>query len=397
MRSVVRSVLIPSVLLILGESVASQNPAYHGQSATREETVDRLKVDGWWPTKTNAARADFLGPKECATCHSDEANTWSETPMAHASVRASDAPLPFTAKPFLFASENLRYELGATSDGVSLSVTKGVRSKSVSLLWAFGVGRRGQTYIYESDGAFYESHLSYYRSLDGLEITSGHETLVPSEVDNALGLRLERQVAEHCFRCHTTASVTSTGFDPEKSFAGVTCEACHGPGAKHVSAMKAGHLEEGRNAILNPRYLNPVASVEFCGACHRTWADAAWFANEIVGVRFQPYRLEESRCWGDGDARLNCTACHNPHKPLTETLSSYDKNCLVCHARASQALRRIRRTRSCRVGTRNCVTCHMPQTVIPSMHSRFTDHRIRIVRNRNASESRKSTSPPRRP
>ena len=54
---------------------------------------------------------------------------------------------------------------------------------------------------------------------------------------------------------------------------GVTCEACHGPGAKHVNLMDEEKPAEARLAIFNPRRLNPVALVDFCGACHRTWND----------------------------------------------------------------------------------------------------------------------------
>jgi hypothetical protein len=29
---------------------------------------------------------------------------------------------------------------------------------------------------------------------------------------------------------------------------------------------------------------------------------------------------------------------------------------------------------------RNCVSCHMPKYAVPEMHFRFTDHLIRVVR-----------------
>ena len=69
--------------------------------------------------------------------------------------------------------------------------------------------------------------------------------------------------------------------------------------------MKSGKIEEGRRAILNPQKLSAVASVDFCGACHRTWADVLQTqVTGVANVRFQPYRLESSKCWGRGDARL---------------------------------------------------------------------------------------------
>src|ERR1700744_3123255 len=104
--------------------------------------------------------------------------------------------------------------------------------------------------------------------------------------------------------------------------------------------MKGGKIDEGRRAILNPKKLDAVASVDFCGACHRTWADVILGEQKlrsVMNVRFQPYRLEDSKCWrnSNGDARLACIACHNPHEQLNQNASSYDANCLTCHSAAS--------------------------------------------------------------
>jgi len=54
--------------------------------------------------------------------------------------------------------------------------------------------------------------------------------------------------------------------------------------------------------------------VDYCGSCHRTWWDVTLDESPgLKSLRFQPYRLENSRCWGKGDARLTCVACHDPH------------------------------------------------------------------------------------
>ena len=119
---------------------------------------------------------------------------------------------------------------------------------------------------------------------------------------------------------------------------GISCEACHGAGAKHVAATKAGDLDLGEAAIVNPKYLKPVELVDFCGACHTTWWDAKRIgATGVANVRFQPYRLECSRCWGKGDARLTCISCHNPHQPLVRESRAYDNRCLSCHASSKQS------------------------------------------------------------
>jgi len=146
--------------------------------------------------------------------------------------------------------------------------------------------------------------------------------------------------------------------------------------------MKEGNLDAGLAAIVNPKDLKPVDSVDFCGACHTTWWDAKrTAATGVANVRFQPYRLESSHCWGNGDARLTCVSCHNPHQPLVREARAYDKRCLSCHANSKQSKSTTDQPgAACPVGKEDCVTCHMPRYEVPDMHYQYTDHRIRIVK-----------------
>jgi hypothetical protein len=101
----------------------------------------------------------------------------------------------------------------------------------------------------------------------------------------------------------------------------------------------------------------------------------------IVAVRFQPYRLEKSRCWGSaGDPRITCIACHDPHKPLVRDLTAYDAKCLACHRSLAGQSPPHAIAPACKVSARNCAGCHMPRYEIPQTHAFFTDHDIRIVR-----------------
>jgi hypothetical protein len=53
-------------------------------------------------------------------------------------------------------------------------------------------------------------------------------------------------------------------------------------------------------------------------------------------IRFQPFRLEESRCWKGASKRLTCVTCHDPHAPLIQNSAHYDHVCLRCHSRDSK-------------------------------------------------------------
>jgi hypothetical protein len=118
----------------------------------------------------------------------------------------------------------------------------------------------------------------------------------------------------------------------------------------------------------------------FCGGCHRTWETVIrtrkWGE---LNVRFQPYRLANSKCFNGADPRIACTACHDPHRNLVRNDAKYyASKCLACHATEASAAKNT--AKHCPVSKDNCATCHMPKVELPGSHATFTDHQIRIVR-----------------
>lgn len=386
-HDVVRSVknaprLAIAFLLCVVTGVATMSQT-GGLSSISLPTEVHVQNPGWWPTKGEPSRQEYAGAEECTKCHAGKAATYRTTAMAHAAATAAGSEdlrehdrLSLQVGPF-------NYQILTSGEASVLSVADATSSLSRPLAWAFGEAHMGQTYVYEQNDSFYEGHLSFFTSLQALDITPGQAHSVPASLEDAAGRRMDLQEARKCFGCHTTASTTRNQFNPHDAIAGITCEGCHGPGMRHVSAMRLGTEDAPGNLIFNPRRLGPVDSVDFCGACHRTWQDVV--KNQQVGlgvynVRFGPYRLENSRCWGNGDARITCTACHDPHKRLVTEEASYDSACMQCHVARGAIQNADRRGASCPVATEKCVTCHMPKYEPPGLHSKFTDHWIRVIR-----------------
>jgi hypothetical protein len=383
--------LAGSALVLLGIASCTahtQTPAVNGVSLT---TQDRKDDPGWWPTKGDAPRSQYVGSETCAGCHGRIAALQQTTPMFHAGARATDA-LILKAQPQLtFREPAFSFSLTRNAAGVTFFVTDGTRQSTVPVVWAFGAGEYGQTYILQKNGTYTESRVSYYTSLKALDITPGQSNTTTQGVEDALGKKLDNETTASCFQCHTSEAVTAGVLNSDKAIPGVTCESCHGPGAKHVAAMRDHDDENSPPTIMNPKYLSASDSVDFCGACHRTWSDVAMGMPTNMGaakVRFQPYRLEMSRCWGAGvDARITCIACHDPHQPLVHELSAYDAKCLACHSGAKGSTTRVS-SKTCNVGTSRCASCHMPKVEVPEAHAAFTDHFIRVVHS-NEPEGRK--------
>jgi hypothetical protein len=366
------------VLLILCFCTArGQNTANSGlPRLTSEHVAD----SGWWPTKGTAPQSAYAGSAACATCHRGIAETQAQTPMFKAASHAADAAVLRQHPNLQYSEGDLHYSLTRQDDRAMLRIENGGHVLAAPVPWAIGNGEIGQTYLLKKGETYYESRLSYFPALSNIDITPGHTHKLPTTLEQAVGMPQEPATAQRCFGCHTTASTVSGAFDPENSTPGIGCEACHGPSAAHVLAAK-----QGKNNVptpFNPSTLAPRDSVEFCGACHRTPADVAVEMPKdlgVIGIRFSAYRLERSQCWGaNGDARLTCIACHDPHKPLVTDTASYDSKCLQCHASTGHRAA-AHQAPACTVASKDCASCHMPRYELKIAHTTMTDHFIRIV------------------
>jgi hypothetical protein len=350
-------------------------------------TEDHLADPGFWPTQAGVSRSDYSGPEACRECHAEKFADQSKTDMRRTAFNVDTAEALRTHPKLQFAVGPYHYLIETNAQHSLYTVTNGKETLSSPLLWAFGTPRIGQSYLFKrDDGRFYEARVTYFTTLKGLGFTPARDLLAPKDVEEAMDRPVPQGEVKKCFSCHTTAAVIGGEFDEQHLIPGVTCEACHGPGAKHVADMKQlmkGDLNAAAQTdIFNSAHLAPNDAVDFCGACHATWWDVRLTGTTGPSTtRSAPYRLVTSKCWGkSGDARLVCTACHDPHLQLQTDEASYDPACLRCHnTTAGAALNAEHPGKACPVAKRDCASCHMPKVYVKEMHDNFTDHRIRIV------------------
>jgi cytochrome c554/c'-like protein len=341
----------------------------------------------WRPSKKNTT---YTGPKACAKCHAEESAKQHLTAMGRALEPVATSEILRANRRMTYRSGPYAHEIVRRGDQSLYTVTDGVNTISEPILYTFGQGKAGQTYIFRHDGAFYESRISFYKDIQGLDVTIGYPRDIPPSLDVAAGRRISMDEARNCFSCHATAAAYGSQLQLDRLIPGVTCEACHGPGADHIAAMESRHFKDKR--IFNPGKMDAdELSQEFCGSCHRSAEQV--ISNKLlrglITVRFQPYRMFTSRAHDPADMRLTCTACHNPHEDPSPEPAYYDAKCFTCHrsfeslkspALAKTEEREGRIDKACPVARNLCVSCHMPKVEFPGSHFKFTDHRIRIVR-----------------
>jgi hypothetical protein len=321
-----------------------------------------------------AAASAQTGAQSCAGCHRTQ-SAQTATPMAHALE-------PATANPVLAGHPALTYKMGAytwtvtTRNGQSTyAVTDGTNTLSLPIRWAFGA--QAQTWVFEQNGKFYESIVSFYPGENGLGITTGDERLTPQTLEEAMGRELKPMDVKLCFGCHASDAVTSHQLTLSTLHPGVTCAHCHQGALDHASDASAGDFSSAPPRL---RDLSAESLSNFCGQCHRSWETVVrngW--RGLPDVRFQPYRLANSRCFNGIDPRISCIACHDPHQNLVRDDTFYDSRCLACHAPTAKPTS-TGPAKLCPVAKSKCVSCHMPKTTLPGGHLHFTDHQIRIVK-----------------
>jgi hypothetical protein len=306
----------------------------------------------------------------CASCHKTEASTQPKTSMGHALELVAECAILRQHPRLTFQFGRYSYSIVRQGERSLYSVTDGIDTIDVPLRWAVGLGAAGQTYVFERAGVFYESRVSFYKAIDGLDLTFGALGTTPKDLAQAAGREMTHADVTACLACHSTGAVSGNAFHAEDLKPGVLCENCHTQAALHMQAVTAGDVKGA--AIPHLSEMSAEETNEFCGRCHRTWADiAAHGPHNIANVRFQPYRLTNSKCYDADDKRIRCTACHNPHEEFSVGAAAYDAKCLACHAVSQKA---------CPVAKQGCTDCHMPKIELPGAHRQFTDHQIRVVR-----------------
>ncbi len=317
----------------------------------------------------------------------------AETQMGRAAELPGHNPTLASHPKMTFQSEGYTYTVETVNGQSRYTVSDGTRSIAIPILWSLGA--QAQTWVLERDGKLYESQVSYYPSVDGLEITTGDNRRHPANLDEAVGRLMSDEEAKQCFGCHATNAVADHKLNLAAATPGLTCEHCHLGASAHMAGILQGDLSSTPPSLGK---LSAEDTSNFCGQCHRTWETVVrnhWRGQ--ADARFQPYRLANSKCFDGADRRISCVACHDPHQKLVrDSPAYYDAKCLACHApllpaasaspsvaaiaTAANAATAPAHGKVCPVATSNCVSCHMPKVALPNGLVHFSDHQIRIAK-----------------
>ncbi|HWF08782.1 MAG TPA: tetratricopeptide repeat protein [Bryobacteraceae bacterium] len=383
---------------------------------------------GKWRHAVSAQAAGaYADPAVCAQCHPSIAATYKKTGMGRSfrKVRSEkDLDVPGSSsslgKPFYHAASNSffnmifrngawyqrRWETGF--DGKETNIDE----KRVD--YVMGSGNHSQTLLHLTErNTLQELPLGWYAEKGGFwGMNPGY--------DRADYSGSVRPIFYECMFCHNgypkipegaqhdTAQTTYLQPLPE----GIDCQRCHGPGQDHVD--KASHGAAApvvRAAIVNPARLNPDREMEVCLQCHLETSNQklphavvrldrgpfSYVPGEPLGdfevafdrvagkntgfeVAQAGYRFRESQCFLksgglNGESKLRCTTCHNPHdiRHDEQATAHYNQVCQSCH----QITALTPAPAAHKTTAADCVSCHMPKRrTDDGVHVVMTDHFI---------------------
>jgi len=257
-----------------------------------------------------------------------------------------------------FRKDGYSYSV-VTKNGHSVYVVSdGTRTLSLPIVWAMGA--QAQTWVLERNGNMYESRVSYYPSIKGLEITTGNERLTPKTIDEAVGRPIGMDEAKACFNCHATNAIAGHQLDMKSLHPGITCERCHARAQAHAAGMIAGAFRRlfrslwaskpqrtfqtsaGSAIAVGRPWCAPIGEVRRMSASSRTgWPTAGVSMEPIAASVALPATIRTSRWCGIFPTTIRSAwrvtdkqtrqAIHLRLTPKPAQLPSHNAQPAICH------------------------------------------------------------------
>jgi len=375
--------------------------------------------------------AEYTGSASCRECHAEEHQSWHASHHSRMTQLMSPETVQaaFDGRPYEFQGERFTMHrraeeywvtiesVDAASDGLdpgALHLRMGMVTGSHHMQVFWLPGMMGNLQIGFPFSWLIEDQR--WAPRNSLFIRDPH-TVISKENWNM-----------SCIRCHVTGpqprpNEAAQRFETRVADLGISCEACHGPGRRHVDRQthlaklpepeRQAALDAEPLAIVQPADLDHIRSSHVCASCHgMKWFDKneAWTEHGFryrpgddleqttpiirpTEINNQPWlkpvleknpRLLGDFFWSDGHIRvpgreyngllespchqsgeMSCVSCHSihesdPNDQLADGMRG-NKACLQCHDDMAAELTAHTLHAGDSPGS-NCYNCHMPHT-----------------------------------
>lgn len=342
-------------------------------SSNRKSDENKKIVQG--PDET------YIGSEKCRSCHQTEYDNYVLTAHYNTSAWMSQQHLQNAVyqEDSFFFNNNLFVKVFKDKNGFyQTAYSRGLEAASHRMDMVLGSGKKGQTFLFANDSSYYQLPLSWSNETNGWIISPGY----PKDK-----IMFDRLVYVKCFECHATnaeQTFNSTGrpvFDSSRIVLSISCEKCHGPGAKHVEYHTKHPSDTSQAFIINAGRLSRDLQVDACASCHSGLRETikpafSFLPGNKVDDFFKPAPdsnddsrldvhgnqyglLAQSKCFKQS-LTLNCSTCHQVHQNETNKTQVFAQRCMSCHNADSHNFCTVK-NRGKDVLVKECINCHMPK------------------------------------
>jgi predicted CXXCH cytochrome family protein len=356
-----------------------------------------------------AAEATFVGRAACARCHAKETKAWTGSHHDLAMTEATETTVRGGFSAVTFEGDGMKARFFRDA-GKFLIETEGADGKPTAFEVAYTFGWDPlQQYLIRFPGGRMQAFSvawdvpgkKWFFLYPGKRIPPSDWLHWTRNAQNWNGM---------CAECHSTNLIK--GFDAKTdtyrttwSEVDVSCEACHGPGSRHVAwaevpPMGRARLENG-GLVMRTSGVTNRELVELCAPCHSRRTELGDYdhrRSELLDNHL-PVLLSEGVYYPDGQILeedyeygsfvqskmfrmgVRCIDCHDAH--TLKLRKEGNGVCLQCHSATAYDDGRHHFHKKEWKGQPSagalCVSCHMPKSPFMVIHMR-ADHSIRVPR-----------------
>ena len=376
----------------------------------------------------NPTQSTFVGNGACASCHASQVRDWTGSHHDLAMQEASEKTVlgDFDNATFVYEGVTTSFYRKGDEYWVKTDNENG-ELQDYRVAYVFGVYPLQQLLLPITKGQLNALSIAW----DARNASEGgqrwyhiYEDQEPVTAESPLHWTgIYHNWNSRCAECHSTNVVK--GYDGARRQYTTTydqidvgCEACHGPGSRHVELANAGKIDRSQSSVEMGLALSLAArgqwrrapgddiaqrvtpltdqtQVDNCGRCHSrraTLGDYHYGQSLLNTHRLST--LESPLYWHDGQildevyvygsfmqskmaqAGVVCSNCHNPHS--NELVAEGNAVCTQCHKSETYDAPAHHRHSVTSAGSA-CVECHMPSQVYMGVDAR-RDHSMRIPR-----------------
>jgi tetratricopeptide (TPR) repeat protein len=360
-------------------------------------------------TPTGMTDASFVGREQCIDCHDEAYEKWLSSDHDNAMDLANDQTVRGDFNDAEFEHDGVNSRFFRKGNGYFVFAEgPGGEMAEFEVSYTFGVEPLQQYLVPFSGGRL--QALPFAWDADEQRWFDLYPDTVIAADDWLHWTRNGQNWNGMCAECHSTN--LQKNYDPENrtfnttwSEIDVSCEACHGPGSRHVAWAEIdpmGRPEvEDYGLVVHSSGLDNRQQVEMCAPCHSRRSEVGDYDHSQVNLlenmvpslllegvyHADGQILEEDYVWGSFvqskmyQNGVRCSDCHDSHSLALH--KEGNELCLQCHqADAYDAYEHHFHKKIYEEQPSDgalCVKCHMPEQAFMVIDDR-ADHSLRVPR-----------------